>query len=517
MLEDDGICSPTKDGGSQAALPFPSRWMQVQYRVLFLMVLVLGVGGAFQYGFHISVMNSPSPYIKQFIKQTWIKRHGTPVPEGTLTLLWSMMVSVISIGGFIGSTASGYLIGKFGKKNCQLWNCLLPLISTVLMGLSRTVGLFEMILVGRFLCGLNAGLGMNIHAQYLGEIAPQKLRGFINTSGPVFATLGKLCGQIAGLRELFGTESLWPYILLSSGIISLVQLVTLPFFPESPSHLLLVKGDKASCEKALKLLWGDQDHQAAIDEMMKEQMSSKKGRTISVLELLRDPAHRWQLYTMIGMILSLQFSGATAIYFYAYDIFQEAGFPQDRIAYVSLGVGTFEFVSALICSLLVDRFGRKALILGGFSLMILTLGLLTVTLSLQSSYIWMPYCSVALIFTFIFLYGAGPAGAIVSTCVEIFSQAPRVPAFVISGGFGWVGLYILGMIFPYVVESMQHYCFLLFMAVIFISGILIFFIVPETKNKSIAQISQEYNKFNFRKEHKQDKAAIQNGDFSTRL
>ncbi|KAM4808091.1 solute carrier family 2, facilitated glucose transporter member 9-like [Rhinophrynus dorsalis] len=489
----------------------------VQYRVLFLMVLVLGVGGPFQYGFHISVMNSPSPFIKQFINQTWIKRHGTPVPEGTLTLLWSMMVSVISIGGLIGSTASGYLIGKFGKKNCQLWNCLLPLISTVLMGLSRTAELFEMILVGRFLCGLYLGLGINIHAQYLGEIAPQKLRGFIITSGPIFATLGKLCGQIVGLSELFGTESLWPYLLLSSGILSLFQLVTLPFFPESPSHLLLVKGGKASCEKALKLLWGDQDHQATIDEMMKEQTSSKKDRNISVLELLRDPAHRWQLYSMIGMILSLQLSGANAIYFYAYDVFQEAGFPQDRITYVSLGVGTFEFVSALICSLLVDRFGRKVLILGGFSLMILTLGLLTVTLSLQSSYIWMPYCSVALIFTFIFLFGAGPAGAIVSACVEIFSQAPRVPAFVIAGGFSWVGLYILGMIFPYVVESMQHYCFLLFMAVIFLSGILIFFIVPETKNKSIAQISQEYNKFNFRKEHKQDKAAIQNGDFSTRL
>ncbi|KAM8960714.1 solute carrier family 2, facilitated glucose transporter member 11-like [Pelodytes ibericus] len=486
----------------------------IQYKGLFLMIFMLGFGGTFQYGFHISVMNSPSPYIKAFINQTQMTRYGTPVSHETLTLLWSLVVSVFSIGGLMGSTCSGYLIGRFGKKKCQLYNCLLPIVSATLVGLCRAAGSFEMIVAGRFLSGFYSGLGINIHAQFAGEIAPRKLRGFINTTGPMFVTLGKLCGQIVGLREFFGTESLWPQILLMSGIISFVQLVTLPMFPESPNYLLMDKGDKEGCVKALKQLWGDREYQTDIDEMMKEQVSGKKGRKMSPLELLKDPSHRCQLWVMIGLIVCLQLSGANAIYFYSYDVFEAAGFPKDQIAYVSLGVGSFEFVSAMICSMLIDRFGRKVLMLGGYSLMTLTLGMLTVTLSLQGTYIWMSYCSVANIFLFIFLYGAGPAGATISTCVEIFSQVPRVPAFVISGCFSWVGLYILGMVFPFIVETLNHFCFLLCMVVTVISFFFIYFIVPETKNKSIAEISEEFNKFNFRMQHQ---AALMEGVLSTRL
>ncbi|XP_073415271.1 solute carrier family 2, facilitated glucose transporter member 9-like [Dendrobates tinctorius] len=489
----------------------------VQHRNLFLMLFVLGIGGTFQYGYHMSVLNSPSPFIKQFINDTWIRRHGTRITDGSLTLIWSLVVSVFSIGGLIGSTASGYLSGRFGKKKCQLCLTVLPLVSAVLMGLSQTVDRIEMIVAARFLSGFYSGLAVNIHAQYVGETAPRKLRGFINATGPLFVTLGKLCGQIVGLKEIFGTEFLWPQVLLCSGILSLVQLVVLPFFPESPTYLLLVKDDKEGCLKALKQLWGDRDHQPVIDEMMKEQNTQKKGKRMGVLELLRDNSNRYQLLTMIGLILSLQLSGANAIYFYAYDVFHEAGFPDDQIPYVSLGVGSFEFVSALICSLLIDRFGRRVLLLGGYSLMALTLALLTVTLAMQEKYFWMPYCSVGLTFTFIFLYGAGPAGATISTCVEIFAQAPRVPAFVISGVFSWVGLYILGMIFPYIVETLQHYCFLLFMSVIIISGTLIYLVVPETKGKSIAEISQEYNNLKFRKERMESKTAHTEGVLCSRL
>ncbi|KAG8597205.1 hypothetical protein GDO81_002193 [Engystomops pustulosus] len=489
----------------------------VHYRNLFLMILTLGIGGTFQYGYHLSVMNSPSPFIKQFINDSWIRRHGTSIPDGSLTLIWSLVVSVFSIGGLIGSTASGFLTGRLGKKRCQLCNAVLPLVSALLMGLSKTVGHFEMIVAARFLSGFYSGLGINIHAQYVGEAAPRKLRGFINATGPMFVCLGKLCGQIIGLREIFGTEFLWPQVLLFSGITSLVQMVTLPFFPESPSYLLLVKGDKEGCLQALKQLWGDRDHQPVIDEMLQEQNIQKKGKHMGVLELIRDPSHRYQLLAMIGLILSLQLSGANAIYFYAYDVFHEAGFPEDEIPYVSLGVGGFEFVSAMMCSLLIDRFGRRILLLGGFSLMALTLALLTVTLAMQEVFFWMPYCSVGLTFTFIFLYGAGPAGATISTCVEIFAQAPRVPAFVISGVFSWVGLYILGMIFPYIVETLQHFCFLLFLFVIMVSGTAIYFFIPETKGKSIAEISQEFNKLNFRRQHKDTKTATSEGVLCSRL
>ncbi|XP_068108486.1 solute carrier family 2, facilitated glucose transporter member 11-like [Hyperolius riggenbachi] len=490
---------------------------QVHYRGLFLLVFVLGIGSTFQFGYQLSVLNAPSPFIKQFINETWERRYQTTLSDGTLTLIWSLVVSVFSIGGLIGSAISGYVTGRFGKKKCQLAIAILPVVSTVLVALSQITGSYEMVMVGRFLSGFYTGLGLNIHAQYVGESAPMKVRGLINTSGPLFVTLGKLCGQLVGLREIFGTKTLWPLVLLVSGITAFVQLVALPFFPESPIYLLLEKGDRKACEKALKQLWGDRDHQAVIDGMLQEKVARKKGGSMSVLELLRDRSHRWQIYTLIVLILTLPLCGASAIYFYSYDVFHTAGFPEDKIAYVSVGVGSFEFVSAIICSLLIDRCGRKMLMLGGYFLMVLTLGLLTMTLALQKTYFWMPYCSVALTFTYVFLYGSGPAGATLSTLVEMFAQAPRVPAFVISGAFSWIGLYILGMIFPYVVESLQHFCFLLFLIVTLLSATFIYFFVPETKGKTISEITQEFNQLNFRGQLKLRKSASPESVFSTRL
>ncbi|KAM9329605.1 solute carrier family 2, facilitated glucose transporter member 11-like [Gastrophryne carolinensis] len=490
---------------------------QVHYRGLFLMAFVLGIGGTFQFGYHISVMNSPSPFIKQFINDTWDERFKTPISDATLTLIWSLVVSVYSIGGLIGSAASGYLAGRFGKKKCSLFGAIIPISSAVLMGLSKTTGYFEIILAGRFLSGLFSGLALNINAQYIGDSAPRKLSGLFNAIGPVFVTLGKLCGQIVGLREIFGTEFLWPQILLLTGVTSFVQLITLPFLPETPVYLLLEKNDKEACQKALKQLWGERDHQAVLDEMLQQKDSRKKDGSMSVLELIRHPSYRWQLYSIIGMYLCLQLSGVIAIYFYSYDVFKAAGFPEDQIAYVSVGIGCFEFVSAMICSLLIERFGRKILMLGGLSLMALTLGLLTMTLSMQKAFFWMPYCSVGLTFIFIFLYGAGPAGAVISTSVEIFPPTPRVPAFVIGGVIAWVGVYLLGMIFPYVVASLQQFCFLIFIGIILCSLAFIFFIIPETKGKTIAQITHEFNKLNFRSQYRQGKCGKQDGVLCTRL
>ncbi|XP_030074811.1 solute carrier family 2, facilitated glucose transporter member 11 isoform X2 [Microcaecilia unicolor] len=473
----------------------------VQYQLLFMMIFVLGIGGGFHYGFQISVVNAPSPYIKSFINETWQTRYHSYISENTLTLLWSSIVSIYSIGGVIGALGAGYVSGKYGKKKCQLWNTLILMGAALLSGLSREAGSFEMIMVGRFLLGFSSGLGLNLHAQYAGEIAPRKFRGFTNTSVSIFVTAGKCFGQIFGLREILGTETRWPLLLAVSGISSVIQLVTLPFFPESPPYLLMQKGNKEACMKAVKQLWGDGDHRDEIEDMMREQAARKGTKTLSALDLLREKSLRWQLYCVLAMIITLQLCGINAIYFYSYEVFEKAGFLPDQIPYITLGVGIGEITSVIICSLLVERFGRKTLLLSGYALMVSTLGLLTVTLSLQKHFSWMPFCSVALIFMFNISFGSGPGGVSVTVCVEIFSQSSRAAALVIFGFLNWTGLYLLGMIFPYIAAGLGHFCFLIFLGIILISGIFIYLFLPETKGKSILEISDEFNKLNFRRKH----------------
>ncbi|NXN39516.1 GTR9 protein, partial [Rhinoptilus africanus] len=193
---------------------------------------------------------------------------------------------------------------------------------------------------------------------------------------------------------------MWNVLLSFSGLLALIQLLFLPFFPESPPYLLLQKGDKASCLKAMKQLWGEGNYHTEFDDMMKEKAVTKGTKIMNVLEVLKEPSVYPQLSTMLLLLLSLQFCGLK--------IFQTANLQESIIPYVSLGVAISELVSVIFCSSIIDRFGRRILLWGGYLLMALILVLLETSLLLSDRFLWMRYCSVILIFLFLIAYGIGP-------------------------------------------------------------------------------------------------------------
>ncbi|CAJ0929196.1 unnamed protein product [Ranitomeya imitator] len=237
----------------------------------------------------------PSQFVKRFINDTWMHRYHLPIADNSLRLLWSFIVSSYCIGGLLGSLGSGYLASKYGKKRCQLCSNVIPITAALLMGLSAT--------------DLDSTSTLSMQER----LQTRNCAGFTNTSISIFVTTGKLTGQILGLREILGIESQWPLLLAFSGFWALAQMVTLPLFPESPPYLLMEKGDKDGCIKAIKQLWGDQDHQKEIDEMLQEQASRKSGRSLTIRELLREPSLRWQLYMLVALTIALQLCGINAV------------------------------------------------------------------------------------------------------------------------------------------------------------------------------------------------------------
>uniref|UniRef100_A0A8C6JXZ7 Solute carrier family 2, facilitated glucose transporter member 5 n=1 Tax=Melopsittacus undulatus TaxID=13146 RepID=A0A8C6JXZ7_MELUD len=460
------------------------------------MLTILGIGGTFQIGFQVSTITY---HVKVFINETWLERYGYPIHQDNLLFLWSIIVSIYGIGGLLGSSGTRYLTVKYGKKKCLLCTNVLMIMAASIMGCSKIVQSFEMILIGRFLYGVSAGLCVPLHHQYVGEISPKKLRGFANSTSSFFWSLGKAIGQISGQRELLGSQYLWPLLMASCGFPALVQLVTLPFFPESPAYLLMHKGDQEGCKKAIRQLWGEGHHQAEIDDFMKEKATMKNTKILSVLELMKEPAFRWQLYMIVVLTATVQLCGINAIYFYTFEVLQTAGFDERMISYMTLSVGLSELISSII-----ERLGRKVLLRGGYFIMGSLLAAITVTLSLQDWYFWMPYCSLCLIIlaTYIILIVLClSGGATVSVRVEIFKFSCRPSAFVISAILNWLGVFVIGTTFPFIVENLKHFCFLIFMVVIFTSATIIHLFLPETKGKSIMEITEEFDQLNFRKKY----------------
>ncbi|KAM3877709.1 solute carrier family 2, facilitated glucose transporter member 11-like [Diretmus argenteus] len=469
-----------------------------QYWRLYLLTLVLGIGGSFQYGMQVSIIASPAEHVQSFVNQTWLERYEVPVKESTNQLIWSFVVSVFSLGAWMGSIHSGSLPVKHGRKKALLFNNVVALVGAVLMLFSRMAKSFEMILLGRFLYGYNAGLGLSVHLMYLGESSPKKLRGFLTLTSSIFIGMGKLVGQLIGIKELMGTEDMWPYLLAVSGIPAILQFVALLYFPETPRYLYIDKYDTEGSRKALQWLWQEDNLKVELDDMHRERENAKGEKAKTVMDVLRSRCVRWQLLALVIPCAGVQLCGINALYFYAFDIFREAGVAENKMHYLSIGLGATELTTVAICSLMIDRAGRKMLMGYGYLLMGITMSVLTVMLSIKDLYSWIPYVNIGLIFFVICIYGLGPSGVSMALPADLFLQAWRPSAYVISGTVNWIGLFLVGMFFPYIVDGLGQFCFLIFVVYCVFSAAFMLYFIPETKGKTMVEIMEDFNKLNFK-------------------
>ncbi|XP_039213847.1 solute carrier family 2, facilitated glucose transporter member 11 isoform X2 [Crotalus tigris] len=320
-------------------------------KILILTVCAAGIGGTFQYGYNLTIINAPTAFIQSFINETWLYRTGAALEGKMITLVWSFIVAVYPLGGLVGALIAAPMAVKMGRKKSLLLNNAFVALASLLVGFSRVAKSFEMILLSRFFAGINSGVAMSIQPMYLGESAPKELRGAVAMTSASFAALGLVIGQVAGLREILGAEESWPVLLASNAVPGLVQLVLLPWAPESPRYLLIDRGDQDSCISALRQLRGSSDLSIEMKEILAEQAALQGQATKAPWELWSNRAVRWQLITVVVLSSAMQLCGNDSMYFYASYVFQEAGIPYDKIQYSVIGTGSCELIMSMTCAL----------------------------------------------------------------------------------------------------------------------------------------------------------------------
>ncbi|XP_070705634.1 solute carrier family 2 member 9, like 1 [Pempheris klunzingeri] len=466
---------------------------QLTHGSALILIIVLGIGGTFQHGYHITGLSSPSPYIQRFINSSWYHRYEEPPPPQTITMIWSLIVSMYAVGGLFGAVGVRFISGMLGRKRAMISSSLVAIAAGGIMLTSKGAKSYEMIIVARILYGCSAGVGTSIHVMYLGEISPRTLRGVVTLTSATFASLGKLSGQFFGLSEILGREELWNIVLCVPTFFAVIQVIALPFLPESPRYLFIERGDDEGCKKALQRLWGEGDYKQEMDEMLVEQAAIEAAPPKSPLQLLRDGTNRWQLITMSVIYFCNQLSGASAISTFSFDIFLKAGIPRDKIRYLTLGLGVSEIITSVTCGLLlIERTGRRSLFWGGYGIMSSIWVLVTVTLNVGGSSYWVPYITASLIILFIIFFSGGPSGAASTLNSEVFIQSNRLAAFVLLGIQRWVIFAMLGLALPFLINALDSYCFLLFACMCMLGFLYTFFLLPETKGKTLVEISEEF-------------------------
>ncbi|CAL1535382.1 unnamed protein product [Lymnaea stagnalis] len=522
--------------------------------VLVLSVTVACLGNSFLYGYQIGVVNQPANLIQEFYNRTYYERRGGNwegmqrynnylqdnitdadailkysvnvstdlssnqdnaqtnetkklrpeqfnadisllLESWEVKILWSTTVAAFVLFGMIGAFCSAKLADLFGRKRGMIGITFLMFIAAVLGGITLAAKSPECLILSRIFVGFHSGLNITLCPLYLAEISPRKIRGAIGTCHQLAITIGILVSQILGLKELLGTEMLWPYLFAFNAIPSLMCLVLMPLFPESPRWLLIKKGEEDEAREALIKFRGTDNVSDEIEEMKMEAKKSHGVKNYSLKELLTAPELRMPVIIACVLQISQQWSGINAVMSYSAMLFGQVNIPENTIPYIVVATGTINVFCSIIAVPLMEKAGRRPLLLYPMGGMLVSFIIMMIFLNLQKnadlvdSHKYFAYICIIVMHTYIigFALGLGPIPFIVVG--EIFRQEPRAAAMSLSLAFNWICNFILMITFPFLKDGLEEFVYILFSIVLAFAIVFIFFFVPETKNKTFDEVA----------------------------
>ena len=397
-------------------------------------------------------------------------------------------VGIVFIGCILGALFGGILSDRLGRRRVLLFTAFLFLISAVCTALPRTIWQFN---IARFIGGIGIGISLPIAGVYLAEIAPARVRGRVVSLNQLAITFGILISYIAGWfvsnlgDEVWQVASSWRWTFGSEAVPAAAFVVILLLIPESP-RWLIQKGRVDEAVQVMTRVDGREKAIASVDEI-KQGIESEN---VSFLQLLR-PGLRLAL--VIGVMLSLfdQVTGINVVIYYIQKILLQLGFSQQQARWGMIFLGINNFVTTILALGLIDRIGRKPLLMFcplGMSLCMLFIGFQFFTGLLPPVFVLfsiMAYC---------FCYALGLGPGILLLLSEIFPTHIRGKAAGVCTIFMWVSCYFVSEKFPTLLEWSQAGTFWILSATSFIMFLFVWRVIPETKGKTLEQIEQHWRR-----------------------
>ncbi|HEV2094307.1 MAG TPA: sugar porter family MFS transporter [Rubrobacter sp.] len=393
--------------------------------------------------------------------------------------LTGVVVSSILLGAVIGAGASGVLGDRLGRRKMVLIAAVIFAVGSVGMGLSPTVGI---LIFFRIVTGLAVGAASALVPTYISEIAPTDLRGSLSSVFQLAITLGIMLAYIVNFA-LSGAEA-WRWMLGLAAVPAVVLFVGMYLVPETPRWL--IKNEFMDQARAvLRRSRGRQDVDDEIEEIQKvEREESQTG----VRELL-SPWVRPMLIVGVGLAMLQQFSGINTIIYYAPRVINNTGLGASASILATVGIGAVNVLFTLVAIWLIDKLGRKKLLLAGLTGMtlgtfILGLGFLLPSLSGIVSWITL---GAMLLYIASFAASFGPIVWVMLP--EIFPLQVRGSGVGASSLSNWVANFIVALLFPILIAALgQTPVFWGLGVICILSMAFVYFVVPETMGRSLEQI-----------------------------
>ncbi|XP_063232892.1 solute carrier family 2, facilitated glucose transporter member 1-like isoform X2 [Bacillus rossius redtenbacheri] len=482
-----------KSSGSELSFSQEKERIEGWTPLLVLTGVATTVGCSVPVGYSIGVMNTPAAIIKEFCNETVFSNYGSYLSEPQMNVLWSVIVSIFLMGGVTGSLTGGWVADRFGRQGAVVISGVLSLVAALFFVTCHLARSVEMLLLARLVIGLSCGLTTSTIPMYLTEIAPLSIRGAMGVLCPLGLTVGVIVAQVLGLKQVLGRPDTWPYLLGLYAVLILVSALALPFLPESPKYLYIVRGQEERGIRELTRLRGlapDQLRDELEDMRQANKAEEEAGGSWTFGSVLRAPSLRLPLLLVCALQAGQQFSGINAVFYYSMTIFENAGLSHDGAQYASIGAGGMNLLVAIIAIPLVNRCGRRPLALWSCFTASVCLVLLCVCITYIKAFTWMPYVAIFAVLAYVFCYGYGLGPIPYFIGSELFQVAPRPVAMSYGSMANWAGNFIVGMTFPSLQALIGQYSFLLFAATTLLLTVFLKYYLPETKGRNPSDVAE---------------------------
>ncbi len=420
---------------------------------LLLIGAIVGVAtiGGFMFGYDSGAINGTQEGLKS----------AFGLSEAALGLTVSALLPGCALGAF----AAGQLADQLGRRQVMMIAAILFLVSALASG---AAGSALTLAAARFFAGAAVGAASVLSPAYISEVTPAAIRGRLASVQQVMI-IGGLTGaflanyylaEAAGssLGMLWLSYPAWRWMFWVQAVPALLFLLTLLFIPESPRYLV-AKNRDSEARAVLARLIGQAEGERKFREI-KASLSADQAADFSALS---DPATgRWRRIVWIGIGLAVfqQLVGINVVFYYGAVLWQAVGFSEADALKINILSGMLSILSCLVAISLIDRIGRKPLLLAGSISMAVTLGVLTWCFSVgtfSNGKLSLPdgVGTIALyaanVYVVCFNFSWGPVMWVMLG--EMFPNTMRGSALAVAGAAQWLANFLISFSFPWLAQN----------------------------------------------------------------
>ncbi len=431
-----------------------------------LKATTVGALGGLLFGFDTAVIAGTTEQLTAVF-------HLTPFTLG-------LTVTIGLIGTVIGALCSGVLGQKIGGREALRIMAILYTISALGCAFAWN---WDVLMVARFVGGLGIGGSSVLGPVYIAELAPAKWRGRMVGMFQINIVIGILAAYLS--NYIITTRNLgplqWRWEFGVAIIPSIVFLVLLYGIPRS-SRWLVTTNQTDEARQVLELM-GSPNSQAELQEII-DSIHLERG---AAQEPLFNGKYSKPIFLAITIGLFNQLSGINAILYYSNYIFASAGFASNSAALQTVGVGLVNLLATFLGMSLIDKLGRKTLLLIGalgMTVALLGVGGIFYTHTHQAMLVW-------LLVMFIIFFAISQGSVIWVYIAEVFPSRVRSKGQSLGSSSHWIMNALIAQAFPLIAARSQAAPFVFFAAMMLLQFFVVMFFYPETKGRSLEQIQAQ--------------------------